>query len=114
MHSDGEGRSLLSRSFAGSDLPALRHMVSRLAATAGLSEPRRQDLVLAVDDRGPGVRPADRDRVFEYGDTVNIETMIEKGLLKNTKADVKIIGTGTLKRKKLAVTVIVGGVMSGS
>jgi large subunit ribosomal protein L15 len=46
----------------------------------------------------------DLDRVFEDGDTVNIETMIEKGLIKNTKADVKILGTGTLNRKNLAVT----------
>jgi large subunit ribosomal protein L15 len=46
----------------------------------------------------------DLDRVFADGDTVNIETLVEKGLLKNTKADVKILGTGTLKHKKLAVT----------
>jgi len=45
----------------------------------------------------------DLDRVFADGDTVNIEAMVEKGLLKNTKADVKILGTGDLK-KKLAVT----------
>jgi large subunit ribosomal protein L15 len=46
----------------------------------------------------------DLDRVFEDGDTVDIETMIEKGLLKNAKVDVKILGTGSLNRKKLAVT----------
>jgi large subunit ribosomal protein L15 len=46
----------------------------------------------------------DLDRVFKNGDTVNIEAMVEKGLLKNTKADVKILGTGDLQRKKLAVT----------
>jgi large subunit ribosomal protein L15 len=45
----------------------------------------------------------DLDRVFADGDTVNIEAMVEKGLLKNTKADVKVLGTGELK-KKLAVT----------
>ena len=45
----------------------------------------------------------DLDRVFSDGDTVNIEAMVEKGLLKNTKADVKVLGTGDLK-KKLAVT----------
>ena len=41
----------------------------------------------------------DLDRVFEDGDTVNIETLVEKGLLKNTKADVKILGTGELTKK---------------
>jgi large subunit ribosomal protein L15 len=45
----------------------------------------------------------DLDRVFEAGDTVTIETLVEKGLLKNTKTDVKILGTGDLS-KKLAVT----------
>src|SRR5215204_809515 len=45
----------------------------------------------------------DLERLFENGDTVNIESLVEKGLLKNTKADVKILGTGELT-KKLAVT----------
>ncbi len=45
----------------------------------------------------------DLDRVFDDGDTVNIEAMVEKGLLKNTKADVKVLGTGELT-KKLSVT----------
>ncbi len=45
----------------------------------------------------------DLDRVFADGDTVNIEALVEKGLLKNTKADVKILGTGDLT-KKLSVT----------
>ncbi len=45
----------------------------------------------------------DLERLFENGDTVNLEAMVEKGLLKNTKADVKVLGTGELT-KKLAVT----------
>jgi len=45
----------------------------------------------------------DLDRVFADGDTVTIEAMVEKGLLKNTKTDVKVLGTGELT-KKLAVT----------
>ena len=45
----------------------------------------------------------DLERLFENGDTVNIESLVEKGLLKNTKADVKILGSGELT-KKLAVT----------
>jgi large subunit ribosomal protein L15 len=45
----------------------------------------------------------DLDRVFADGDTVTIEAMVEKGLLKNTKTDVKVLGTGDLK-KKLSVT----------
>jgi large subunit ribosomal protein L15 len=45
----------------------------------------------------------DLERVFDDGATVNIESLVEKGLLKNTKVDVKILGTGDLS-KKLSVT----------
>ena len=45
----------------------------------------------------------DLERLFADGDSVNVEALVEKGLLKNTKADVKILGTGELT-KKLAVT----------
>ena len=45
----------------------------------------------------------DLERVFEAGDTVDLDAMVAKGLLKNTKTDVKILGTGELA-KKLTVT----------
>jgi large subunit ribosomal protein L15 len=45
----------------------------------------------------------DLERVFDNGDEVTLETLREKGLIKNTKTDVKILGTGELK-KKLSVT----------
>jgi large subunit ribosomal protein L15 len=45
----------------------------------------------------------DLERVFADGDTVNVATLVEKGLLKNTRADVKVLGHGELK-KKLSVT----------
>ena len=45
----------------------------------------------------------DLDRVFDAGATVDLEALVEKGLLKNTKTDVKILGTGDLS-KKLSVT----------
>ena len=45
----------------------------------------------------------DLERVFDAGATVDLEAMVEKGLLKNTKTDVKILGTGDLT-KKLSVT----------
>src|SRR5918992_4210909 len=43
------------------------------------------------------------DRVFADGDEVTLEALREKGLIKDTKTDVKILGTGDLK-KKLTVT----------
>ena len=45
----------------------------------------------------------DLERVFAEGDTVNVESLVERGLVKNTKADVKILGQGELT-KALAVT----------
>ncbi len=45
----------------------------------------------------------DLDRVFDDGAEVTLEAMIEKGLIKNSKTDVKILGQGELE-KKLAVT----------
>ena len=45
----------------------------------------------------------DLDRVFDDGAEVTLEGLIEKGLIKNTKTDVKILGQGETK-KKLTVT----------
>ena len=45
----------------------------------------------------------DLERVFADGDTVNVEALVEKRLVKNTRADVKILGHGELT-KKLSVT----------
>src|SRR5215218_3813521 len=45
----------------------------------------------------------DLERVFDDGAEVTLEAMVEKGLIKNTRTDVKILGQGDLK-KKLTVT----------
>jgi large subunit ribosomal protein L15 len=45
----------------------------------------------------------DLDRVFDDGSEVTLEAMIDKGLIKNTKTDVKVLGQGDLS-KKLTVT----------
>ena len=45
----------------------------------------------------------DLERVFDDGAEVTLEALVEKGLIKNTRTDVKILGDGELK-KKLSVT----------
>jgi large subunit ribosomal protein L15 len=45
----------------------------------------------------------DLERVFDDGAEVTLEALVEEGLLKNTRTDVKILGQGDLK-KKLTVT----------
>ncbi len=49
------------------------------------------------------VNVRDLERVFDDGAEISPETLVEKGLLKNTRTDVKILGEGDLK-KKLSVT----------
>jgi len=43
------------------------------------------------------------EQKFEDGDEVSLEALVEKGIIKNTKTDVKVLGQGELT-KKLAVT----------
>jgi large subunit ribosomal protein L15 len=45
----------------------------------------------------------DLDARFDAGAEVTLEALVEKGLIKNTRTDVKILGQGALK-KKLTVT----------
>jgi large subunit ribosomal protein L15 len=45
----------------------------------------------------------DLERVFDDGAEATLEAMLEKGLIKNTRVDVKVLGQGELT-KKLAVT----------
>lgn len=49
------------------------------------------------------VNVRDLERVFDDGDTVNVEALVEKRVIKNTRADVKVLGNGELT-KKLSVT----------
>jgi large subunit ribosomal protein L15 len=49
------------------------------------------------------VNVRDLERVFDDGAEISPETLVEKGLLKNTRTDVKILGEGDLK-KRLSVT----------
>ncbi len=49
------------------------------------------------------VNVRDLERVFDDGADVSLEALVEKGLIKNTRIDVKVLGEGELK-KKLAVT----------
>jgi ribosomal protein L18E len=49
------------------------------------------------------VNVATLEERFDTGAEVTPETLVEKGVLKNTKTDVKILGNGDLK-KKLVVT----------
>ena len=49
------------------------------------------------------VNVRDLERVFDDGADVSLDALLEKGLIKNTRIDVKILGEGDLK-KTLSVT----------
>ena len=49
------------------------------------------------------VNVRDLERVFDNGAEISLDALLEKGLIKNTRIDVKILGEGDLK-KKLSVT----------
>jgi large subunit ribosomal protein L15 len=48
---------------------------------------------------------------FEAGDEVTPEALVEKGILKNTKIDVKLLGTGELSKK---LTIKVHAISAGA
>jgi large subunit ribosomal protein L15 len=50
------------------------------------------------------VNVRDLERVFEDGAEVGLEQLVEKGVIKNTRTDVKLLANGDLT-KKLSVTV---------
>ena len=50
------------------------------------------------------VNVRDLERVFDDGADVTLDAMVEKGLLKNLRTDVKLLGDGTVS-KQLSVTV---------
>ena len=50
-----------------------------------------------------GVNVRDLERVFDDGAEVSVDALVEKGLIKNTRTDVKILGDGEIT-KKLTVT----------
>jgi large subunit ribosomal protein L15 len=50
-----------------------------------------------------GVNVRELERVFDDGADVTLDVLVERGVIKNTRTDVKILGTGELT-KKLAVT----------
>jgi large subunit ribosomal protein L15 len=49
------------------------------------------------------VNVRDLERAFDDGADVTLEAMVEKGIIKNTRTDVKVLGNGELT-KKLTVT----------
>jgi large subunit ribosomal protein L15 len=52
---------------------------------------------------------SDLERVFQSGDVVNIDTLREKNLIKNSEIEVKILGNGEVTKKLALEFVTVSG-----
>jgi large subunit ribosomal protein L15 len=78
--------------FEGGQMPIYR----RVAARGFSNYPFKTEYVV--------VNVSSLEKVFSDGDTVSLDTLVQKGLVKKSETRVKILGVGELK-KKLDVTV---------
>jgi large subunit ribosomal protein L15 len=84
--------------FEGGQMPIYMRLGKQRGATSKDAMPIGPHRTFTVP-----VNVRDLERVFESGAEVTLEALVEKGLIKNTRTDVKILGDGELT-KKLGVT----------
>jgi large subunit ribosomal protein L15 len=92
------GSAKMRAGFEGGQMPLHMRVGKQRGATSKDAMPIGPFRTLTVP-----VNVSELERVFVDGDTVNVEALVEKRLIKNTRADVKVLGNGELK-KKLSVT----------
>jgi large subunit ribosomal protein L15 len=92
------GSHKMRAGFEGGQMPLYMRVGKQRGATSKDAMPIGPFRTLTVP-----VNVSELERVFVDGDTVNVEALVEKRLIKNTRADVKVLGNGELK-KKLSVT----------
>jgi large subunit ribosomal protein L15 len=92
------GSHTMRAGFEGGQMPIYMRLAKKRGSTSKDAMPIGPHRTSTVP-----VNLRDLDRVFEDGADVTLEALIEKGLIKNTKTDVKILGQGDLA-KKLSVT----------
>jgi large subunit ribosomal protein L15 len=92
------GSAKMRAGFEGGQMPLHMRLPKQRGNTSKDAMPVRPFMTHTVP-----VNVRDLERVFADGDTVNIEALIAKRLIKNTKYDIKILGNGGLT-KKLSVT----------
>jgi large subunit ribosomal protein L15 len=92
------GSHTMRAGFEGGQMPVYMRLGKQRGATSKDAMPIGPHRTLTVP-----VNLRDLERVFEAGSEVTLESLVEKGLIRNTRTDVKILGDGELT-KKLAVT----------
>ena len=84
--------------FEGGQMPVYMRLGKQRGATSKDAMPIGPHRTYTVP-----VNLRDLERVFEDGADVTLEALVEKGVIKNTRTDVKVLGNGDLT-KKLNVT----------
>ena len=92
------GSHTMRAGFEGGQMPIYMRLAKQRGSTSKDAMPIGPHRTSTIP-----VNVAELERVFDAGADVTLETLIEKGLIKNTKTDVKVLGNGELK-KKLTVT----------
>ncbi|MDQ4029558.1 MAG: 50S ribosomal protein L15 [Actinomycetota bacterium] len=92
------GSAKMRAGFEGGQMPMYMRVPKQRGATSKDAMPIGPFMTKTVP-----VNLRDLEARFEAGDEVTVDALIEKGLIKNSKTDVKILGSGDLT-KKLAVS----------
>jgi large subunit ribosomal protein L15 len=92
------GSHTMRAGFEGGQMPIYMRLPKQRGATSKDAMPIGPHRTSTVP-----VNLRDLERVFDDGAEATLEAMVEKGLIKNTRTDVKVLGEGELT-KKLAVT----------
>jgi large subunit ribosomal protein L15 len=92
------GSHKMRAGFEGGQMPLYMRLGKQRGANKRKSMPIGPHRTTSVP-----VNVRDLERVFAAGDDVTLEAMLDKGLIKSTRTDVKILGNGELT-KKLSVT----------
>jgi large subunit ribosomal protein L15 len=92
------GSHTMRAGFEGGQMPIYMRLPKQRGSTSKDAMPIGPHRTATVP-----VNLRDLERVFADGAEATLEAMVEKGLIKNTRTDVKVLGEGELT-KKLAVT----------
>jgi large subunit ribosomal protein L15 len=88
------GSAKMRAGFEGGQMPLHMRLPKQRGSTSKDAMPIGPFMTKTVP-----VNLRDLEARFEAGDEVTLEALIEKGLIKNSKTDVKILGTGELTKK---------------
>ncbi len=92
------GSHRMRAGFEGGQMPIYMRLGKRRGSTSKDAMPIGPFMTHTV-----AVNLRDLERVFDDGADVTLEALVEKGLIRNTRTDVKILGMGEVT-KKLTVT----------